>query len=406
MKFNKLMASLAAGVMALSMAGTNVFAAQNYTPVTGDNTHGFAKYLIVDADAKTPAIEFDFTIAPGTAQAADNGQMAVLAGVGTPTIIGSNGTTTNNEGKAIFSEGETTSTTAETGMTLDTGRAFAKREMKFGFATVSFPEPGVYRYVITETSAGQQAISYDTQAATPGAKVRYLDVYVVDNAGALEVSAYILHETDAAVPAGTDMGSAYAGDAVADKSTGFVNEYDTSDVEFGKETTGNQASKDKYFAVSIAIGNAAHNATYVVDIAGADATSGSNSATIAANAGQANVTSITTDAQGAATQTFYLNDGQYIRVKGLPKDATYNVTENAEDYKSTPTIATTVAEFGGHAHTDAVQGTIVSADIFTGYVNTRNGVIPTGVATAAAGALGLVALGAIGLASKRRKEED
>ena len=33
---------------------------------------------------------------------------------------------------------------------------------------MTFPEPGVYRYLLKETSAGQQGISYDTQLPTGG----------------------------------------------------------------------------------------------------------------------------------------------------------------------------------------------------------------------------------------------
>lgn len=419
MKSNKLMASLAAGVMALSMASTSVAAAGNYTPVSGDNTSAVLnKYLIVDETAIVPDVTFNFTIAPGTAIQAANGVMEVISpatatGVtGTPTIA-----------PITFTHSDTKNTSVQSGdnVTLDTGENYAKRNTVVDFSGVTFAEPGIYRWVVNETTAiynyenagstAQKDISslfdWDTQAATAGAKVRYLDVYVTDNAGTLEVSSYVLHENANSVTAGTDMGSAdvaTAGAAVADKSDGYVNEFITNDIEFGKEVTGNQGSKDKYFDYTLVIGNAQPLTTYAIDLSKAEATSGTNSATIAANAGQTNVATVTTDATGAATTHFYLKDGQYITAQGLPINATYALTENTEDYKQTAGIAA-ADNADGVAHTDAQSGTLARADIFTGFTNKRQGTIPTGVTTAAAGALGLVALGAIGLASKRRKNE-
>ena len=388
----------------MMFGGTHALRAENYTPVNGDETT-FNKYLIVDEDAKIPAIDFEFAIAPGQAIASDDGIMEVLAGVGSPTIT-----------SAVFTEGEAASSTAEAGVTLDAGEKFAKKVITVDFSGVSFDEPGIYRYLVTETSADQQGITYDTQAGTPGSKQRVMDVYVIDNNGSLEVDAYVLHENVDDIAATTDMGSEHDPAALADKSLGFVNEMASANLKFGKEVEGNQGSKDKVFEFTLVIGNAAPEATYVVELDGAPATSGSNSATIAANAGKANPTSITTDANGAATVKFYLADGQYVNVKGLPEDATYALTENAEDYKSedgtdkvaqagTEAVLYTAEEAAAEAelaqaegrepafvegdekvpatnaklYSDATSGTIASEDIYTGFTNTRDGVIPTGL---------------------------
>ena len=153
------------------------------------------------------------------------------------------------------------------------------------------------------------------------------------------------------------------------------------------------------------------NTKYDIIIDEADATSKTNAATIEANAGQANVTSIITDEAGKATQKFYLQHGQQVTVQGLAKDTTYAVTENTEDYKSTANtkeapVVTTKAD----TEAAPVNGTIVSTDLTTGFLNTRDGVIPTGVIMAVAPFAVVTLLGGAGVVTmvmkKNKKEEE
>lgn len=177
-----------------------------------------------------------------------------------------------------------------------------------------------------------------------------------------------------------------------------------------KQVTGNQASRDKYFEFTLNIDKAQPNTKYDVVIDDADATSKANAATIDANAGQANVTSITTDGAGKATQKFYLQHGQQITVQGLAKDTTYAVTENTEDYKSTAnTAAAPVVDVKADTISAEVNGTIASKDLTTGYLNTRDGVIPTGVIMAVAPFAVVTILGGAGVVTmvmKKNKKED
>ena len=68
-----------------------------------------------------------------------------------------------------------------------------------------------------------------------------------------------------------------------------------------------------------------------------------------------------------------------------------------EDYVSENGIAASIAK-GSAAHLDPVSGTIAAADIMTGFTNTRNGIVPTGLITAVAPAAGVFAAGGAGLA--------
>ncbi|MBR5734319.1 MAG: hypothetical protein IKX79_02095, partial [Desulfovibrionaceae bacterium] len=204
-------------VLALCMALAMLFAvpafAAAYTPVSGDAAHGFTQFLIIDKDARIPNAEFSYSIKAGSAVPASEGKMEILAGTGAPTV-----------GKAVFTEGEAVSDTAVEGVTLKSDQRFAQKTVSFDFTGVSFPEPGIYRYVITMTSAGQQAMEYDVQkGASATAKERVLDVYVIDDAGVLKVDSYALHELASDVPTGAAGGSSSVSSAharLADKSAG------------------------------------------------------------------------------------------------------------------------------------------------------------------------------------------
>ena len=368
-------------VMLLAFAlliGTTAITASAETTYTVNGTSTqFQKYLVVDEDTNIPAISFNFNVAPGTAVAATATTPAILAGVGTPTIE-----------TVSFTDGQATSKTAPSDLNLASGKKFAVQTATVDFSGVTFTEPGVYRYVITEQeTAGAKAVTYDTQATTPGSKVRYLDVYVADVNNALTVRSYVMHETATVVANNDDDGKA------DDKSSSYVNEISTKDLEFGKEVTGNQGSKDKYFKFQLAISNAQANTTYSIDLTSAEASPTKTDATTYSS--MTNPTSFTTNDTGDATITFYLKDGQYIKIPGLPDGYGYTLTETAEDYASSATISATNGK-GGVAYSDGVTGTNVSDDIKTGFTNDRTGIIPTGVImTIAPFAIGICVFGAI-----------
>ena len=390
-RFTKIMAIIMATALIMSIAAISASA---YTAVSGDNTLSFNKFLIVDEDARIPAITFNYTIAPGSAVAADstNNTPAIIAGVGTPTI-----------GSATFASGETTYTSVQGNdqVTLTNGKKYAKKTVTVDFTNVSFTQPGIYRYVITEsTNNDNKAVSYDTQT-TGTARTRYLDVYVIDNNGTLEVSEYVMHETTAVVE--NNNTETTEDDVAADKSSGFVNEITSHELTFGKEVTGNQGSKDKYFKFTLTISGAQANTTYEVDLSAAEASPTQTAATVYDT--MSNPATVTTGSHGVVTEYFYLKDGQYITVKGLPEGYMYELSEVVEDYTATNGISQDTN--GTTAYQDPVVNTTgVNADIKTGFTNDRSGVIPTGVLlTIAPFAVGILLFGAliIFFIAKRRR---
>ena len=376
------------------MSAVPVCAANNsYTGVKGGSAT-FDKYLVMDQEANVPNASFTYTIAPGKAKNydVDNKKVEVLAGVGTPTMTDEDTETAGYQ--LVFKPGDTLNKTLQTGDQVkefdSTKQGYAKKTSTVDFSKVTFTEPGIYRYVITETGTNQ-AVTNDANDK------RYLDVYVIDENGTLKVSGYILHATDSEVGMGDSQGS--DGKQTDNKSQGFTNTYDTSNLTFKKEVSGNQASHDKYFEFTVEIKDAVPGTVYNVDITGATATSGGNAATIAANANKANVTQLTVGADGTVTQKFYLQHGQYITIQGIAKDSTYTVTENKEDYKSEAAVVA--------GYKDPTTGTVVSTDLNTSYLNTREGTIPTGVIMTVAPFAAVTLLGAAGMVTiKMRKKED
>ncbi len=406
--------------MAMLLNGTTVFAAgTGYTGVAGTTT-SFDKYLVMDKQANVPNATFTYAVTAGTAKAYDvaGKKFQVLAGVDANkiTMDGVGGTTESPAlaNTIVFRQGDgsdTHDTTKDTYVKdLAVGKKYAMKTATLDLSNVKFTEPGVYRYIITE-SGTNKAITNDADLT------RVLDVYVNDASAnvdgvftkKLTIAGYVLHSnTDDApdVAAGGKFGS--TGNYVATKSQGFTNSYDTSDLTLRKQVTGNQASRDKYFEFTLNIDNAQPNTKYDVVIDEADAISETNAATIDANAKQTNVTSITTNNVGKATQKFYLQHGQQVTVQGIAKGTTYVLTENTEDYKSTAnTKDNPVVDTKADTEAAPVNGTIASEDLTTGYLNTRDGVIPTGVIMAVAPFAAVTLLGAVGMVTiKMRKKED
>ena len=426
----RILAIFGAILICASMA-TPALAENKYNAVNGSSI-GFKKALVMDAEANVPDVEFEYSIEEGVGiPYAAGSKFQVLkpsdAGVtGTPTI-----------GKATFAPGNAANTIVtstqtqpvnsqpdgqgqnsnHTIVTLEAGEKAAMKDINVDFSGVSFPEPGVYRYLIKETSAGQQGISYDIQHASADnangftLKQRVLDVYVVDNSGTLSVMNYVFHEKVDDIIAGTDYGTSGNPSPVDDKSLGFVNRYTTYDIAFEKEVAGNQASKDKYFKFEVAITNAGKNARLDLNFADADGALNptANNATVydvatmkAANTVDDDSTNegqqIVCDASGAVTKTFYLQHGQKLRINGLAQGANVVITETPEDYKC------------DQASNKITLSNLAADSLANKFTNTRNGTVPTGVllsvipgAVVGAGAVaGLVAM----IAKKNKKEED
>ena len=452
-------ASLAAVPMSASAAGTTY--SSTLTTENDKKVTTLDKYLVMKADANVPNAQFTFSVAPGTAIAADktSGTLAVLAGIGTPALT--NGTMTFSTADTATAEASKGADDTPVFVTADTSdEKYVKKTLTLDFSGVAFTEPGVYRYLITEAGTNQGITNGYVDASTTET-VRTLDVYVEDagttvaegtDAGKpqLKITGYVMYNgTQTGAPKAEASASAAAPNngaevAGATKNDTITNVYSSQDLTFGKAVTGNQGSKDKYFKYTVEISNiSAENAKLSVDLTSADSAvpASPNAATKNDYAGKVNpavliadtTKTIAADGYTAETVTtgeapdtvttykitaeYYLQHGQYITIQGLPEGASYSVTEDEEDYTKTTGIVQKLStldwngESGNDALADAVSGTIADADIHTGYTNDRSGTIPTGILSTVAGSLGIVALGIAGVAGgavylKKKKSEE
>jgi hypothetical protein len=379
----RLMAASALCAMTAASLSLNV-RAEKYAPVSGSET-SFDKYLVIDANANVPAAEFSFAIAPGTPLAASENGMEVLAGPGTPTI-------TNT---AVFTPEDDVYSTVQEGdiLTLAAGEKYAFSTVAVDFTGVQFDEPGIYRYTVSETALDSAG------AFTQDSEPKVLDVYVTDEDGSLVVASYVMHSGTAAPLKNADGGSGDVstdGTQLADKVTGFINRYTTADLTITKQVAGSQASRDKYFLFTLNISDAGKGTRLIADVTenaesaplATSATSYSDDDMKTANS----VTELVCDDNGHVTQNFYLKHGQSVTIRQLPYGASYTLTEAAEDYVSADLHSVEEETYA------AASGTIGMDDLTAGFRNTRDGIIPTGIAMSMLPYAVLIFVGAAGFA--------
>ena len=413
----------------LAMNVSNATAGVTYTPINGGRGT-FNKNLIMDMGDTVPNATFEFTVAPGqpiSADTHDNTVMDVKAGVGTPTVTvatfaPSDTTTTSTSGNidvARAASTRVTGLTAATGVEFEAGEKFATKTVTIDFSSCEFPEPGIYRYIITETAnATHEAagIMHDNDVD------RVLDVYITHDpdstasSPALKFETCVMHTDVSNIDINTTMGPT-GNTPMPDKTDGFTNEVNTKDLKITKEVTGNDASRDKYFKLTVHCANVQDADSFVVSLANdndnatndgnADSTSGSTVDTIDAYRGQTNPSSVT-GAQLKAGVDFYLQHGQYVVIRGLPVNSTYYVTEDEENYKS----ETLEGKTNGTAASPVTIGTVAgdSKVAEAGFLNTREGVVGTGISNPAKAGIAAVVIGLLGVAllilkfsSKRKK---
>ncbi len=342
-KISRLTGIVLAAIMIIAAMSVSA-AAFTYTPVNGTTTT-FTTEITGDA---VPNWTVSYAVSAGEA-VTSGGYETVHAGPNPESVTLTNKSTTGTGSTVTFVAGGASSFT----VTVD-------------FSGVSFSEPGVYRYVITQTPAEKLGVTPDTSAT------RILDVYVQDNNGALEIQSYDFLLSTA-------------------KSTGFTNTYTTHDLTVIKTVSGLQASRDKYFKFTIEISGLTAGSTYA--IVPTSATSGNNAATKSEYRNQTNPTSVTGAESGPTVVTVYLQNGDSVTVKNLPKGATYTITEDKENYTNNPP--------------ENASGTI-NENVEVTFLNVRNETIPTGVLLTVIPGVLLLGAGIAGIVimTKKKKSSD
>ena len=403
----KLMAIILTAMLTVLMAMPVSAEGIVYTPVQGsENTASFYKFLVMDKDAAVPSVTFSFSITTGAAVEADASAntLAVFAGTDAQKVEG-----IPSIADVSFSDADTTHDTVQNGdsLTLATNKKYARKQVTVNFSQVTFKEPGIYRYIITEADNTVSGISNDP------VETRTLDVYVENGTtdGTLVINNFVLYQ-------GTVTTAPVKNTATATgKSDGYINTYGSYDLTIAKVVSGNQASRDEYFEFTVQLTDAHPSTAYVVDLSNADQTTKQNgiNTTTASNAA-----TIVTDSDGKASKTFWLQNGQSIVIKELTDSTKYVVSENATTMGKEG-YSTSINKQVGTATTE-VDGTSISSKVGTEdngikddttltFTNTKTGVIPTGIILSAAGLIVvaiIVVAGIVffGVRSRRKYEEE
>ena len=282
-------------------------------PKVPGSTAKLKKYLVVKNDTEIPEAEFSFTVSSGAAVGAADNHATVYAGKDSDKVK-VNGTA--KTGKVTFTAGEETNAGPLTGVAT-AEQKYATKDIVLDFSQVSFDEPGVYRYILTEQENANSAINNDSEP------VRVVDVHVMwnDDETELVVDGYVgyygevtnapkllpdfeyeYEDTngdeiisneekeaqkeayDAAYsdfiasiqdgsgkPAGSYVNAQEPIEVEAgEKSDKYVNDLDSANLSLTKEVKGNQGSKDQYFEFTVAITNAGKDTVMTLDMSEAE----------------------------------------------------------------------------------------------------------------------------------------
>ena len=331
-------------MVALTM-GASAFAADN--PATGSSIT-IEKNLKVKnptlASVDGPGLTMNYAIAPETPAAANGGT----------TITDSDGHTgTVHQGPASGVTLSANSISWPIGTQVNASAAGADnvKSITANVDLTKFPDPGIYRYKLTET------VGADTSATGAAGEVRYIDVYIAYNdAGtALQVKGVVMHD------------GATASGKPSNKATFSDEEFETVNITLKKTVSGNMADRDNQFPFA---GTVTDNGRYFYA-----------KKNVAPTAVEADKIAGATPSSAISVPTLCHNEMYYI--SGLSHEAavTYTETNNTADtYQTsitggTASAASAVAPEG----TKAMASTDVDNAGAVVFNNALEEVSPTGV---------------------------
>lgn len=299
-----LTAATLSAAMVMSMGGMTALAA-NLEGLPDGIT--FTKTLSKSSTATTPAVVFPFAIEAATATQCEGGVaygISVTPGVGDPVLVyGTNG---------------------ENGVTYTVGDSSLTKTVSVDFSSVTFTDPGIYRYLIKEgvSQEGQRlGITSEKDAV-------FLDVRVVRKDTQLVIDKYYLVT---ATKSGEGDSAAYTPGTTKDNGT-FTNVYPTYDLVLSKTLSGDMAEEDRLFTFSVSFYDGQKDIVLGVDANGESDDD--------YNVGTLENTGFTLGEGGDLTSSdsIQITANGTVTIKDIPGCVKYNVSEkNPGDGYSTVT---------------------------------------------------------------------
>lgn len=462
--FKKIAAFTAATLITAALA-VPVFADPADTPITFDDPEASVSFdlskeiIVFNTDGSKifePNVTYTYSVAPvastkatitdtkKTTDTKDDIVVKVKPGIADTVSLAS-------DGKIIFGSDDdaaaTVETTAESVYTegLDTNDAIQTISGSVG-VTISaekFEDPGVYRYVITDTTTDATLDAAGIDRSTDYEEELYLDVYVrYDDQEELGVYGYVLFrggtegadksfddktndvieangdsvkvsgfDTDSEIlPGGTGSGGS------TDPGTYLSDQYHTYNVEVTKEVTGS-------------LGDKKHEFPFQIDLANTKGITSKTNFSYAINDNTATATALS-EAGAWASSNLKLKHGDSILITGLPVGETIKVLETndtndtykvsavlndgADDYGKTyldKEVVASGAAAVGMANVEAIDNKGASNapinDVIA-FTNDLEAISPTGLLFTVAPFAAMAGLGAgmIVLFSKNKKRDD
>ena len=328
----------------------------------------FTKELLRPADVDTPEVTFTFTMsAPAdefteTITDDNNNSIPVSKGEGTAS------------GEVVFgNEDDTVGTAVDDIVTV-------KDTVTIDISELQFDTPGIYKYILTETSN----ITSGDSALYTLADDHTVYLYVENINGEMVVTGVVLQD-----------GTSYDKDA---KTATITNEYMVDDstvtnkLTVNKTVTGNMGDKNEKFKFTITIDAKDNDANrnYIV---------------VTKDGAEVEPVSEGNGTNGTYTYTVMLSDGASVDIYGLAIGDTYKIDESdysAEGYDNPQVSGAVTADNQSVTLTDESNDTV-------SYTNNRDAVSPTGIMMDIAPYAVLVVIAAAGcfiFLRKRHAKED
>lgn len=389
------------GTPSITNEGTNI----GVTETGGAKSITFENVLKVfnpdEAEIYAPTVEYSFTIAAATSEADGVGKTVTDKNNVVAYILPGNwsGKDADNQDIKVSGTPTITSDGANYSMATDTVTAAAAgaknaKNITVSFEDVTFPKPGIYRYKITRsvTDSNEVLETIDADVATVANKnIRYLDVYVKEDNGAATIYGYVLHDVTTDITKDTK------------KSSGFVDEYKTSNLVVTKTLNNDSTMEGHQFPFNVSITS---KGAHITEKVFTNTTYTSSKATV----GETDAT-ITTGT--ALVSTPKIAHKAAVKYVGIPNGFTSSVYETNDvtgtTYNSVGTADTAAAEKainwdGETAKSNTASTNEAANETKTvGFTNTLKEISPTGVVLRVAPYVLMLAAGIVLLVMTRRK---